>query len=131
MNLKDYIGESTSHDKKLMLERKETTILRLESTSTVFFLILPNLNYGKVINGVASSSEGQNEETTQGTTQKTTQKILELIRNCPQIARAELAKLCEMSSDGVKWQLNNLKSNGKIRRVGPDKGGHWEVIEKA
>ena len=69
-------------------------------------------------------------KTTQDTTQKTTQKILELIRNCPQITRAELAKLCEMSSDGVKWQLNTLKSNGKIRRVGPDKGGHWEVIEK-
>ena len=131
MNLKDYIGESTSHDKKLMLERKETTILRLESTSTVFFLILPGLKYGKVINGVASSSEGRDEETPQDTTQKTNQKILELIRNCPQITRAELAKLCEMSSDGVKWQLNNLKSNGKIRRVGPDKGGHWEVIEKA
>lgn len=22
-----------------------------------------------------------------------------------------------------------LKENGKLRRIGPDKGGHWEVVE--
>lgn len=88
MNLRDYIGESTSHDKKLMLERKETTILRFESTSTDFFLMLPNLNYGKVINGVASSSEGQNTEAT-------------------------------TDAGGEKTGMK-----------GPDKGGHWEVIER-
>ena len=135
MKLKDYIGEATSYDKKLMLERGETIRPRFESTSTDFFLILPNLNYGKVINGVVSSSNGQDAETIQdtpqSTTQKTTQKILELIRNNPQITRAELSRLCEISLDGVKWQLNNLKSKGKIHRVGPDNGGHWEVIEKS
>ena len=39
LKLNDYIGESTSHDKKLMLERKETIVPRFESTSTDFFLI--------------------------------------------------------------------------------------------
>jgi len=28
----------------------------------------------------------------------------------------------------VQWQLNNLRAAGRLRRVGPDKGGHWEVI---
>ena len=23
-----------------------------------------------------------------------------------------------------------FKENGKLRRIGPDKGGHWEVLEK-
>lgn len=121
-------------------KRGEVVTPRFESTSTDFFLILPNLNYGRVINGVDSSSEGVNSDvgtnargktTPQVTTQKTAQKILELMRNHPQITRDVLAKQCEISSDGVKWQLNNLKSKGKIRRIGPDKGGHWEVIDEA
>ena len=38
-------------------KRGETVVPRFESTRTDFFLILPNLNYGRRINGVESSSE--------------------------------------------------------------------------
>lgn len=31
--------------------------------------------------------------------------------------------------DGVKYHLNNLKKNHIIKRIGPDKGGYWEIIE--
>ena len=41
----------------------------------------------------------------------------------------ELAEACGISPDGVKWHLKQLQTKGLIRRVGPDKGGHWEVIE--
>jgi ATP-dependent DNA helicase RecG len=34
-----------------------------------------------------------------------------------------------MTEDRVKWNLNKLKTQGQIRRVGPDKGGYWEIIE--
>ena len=33
-----------------------------------------------------------------------------------------------LSQDGVKWNLDKLKKSGKIRRVGPERGGHWEVV---
>ena len=62
------------------------------------------------------------------TTQKTTQKIIELIRNYPEITKEELAEKCGVTSDGIKWQLKKLKSQGVIRRIGPDKGGRWEII---
>ena len=78
--------------------------------------------------------DGTVEKTTQKTaqeiTQKTAQKILSLVSSRPRITRAELARLCEISSDGIKWQLNQLKAKGLIRRVGPDKGGHWEIVEE-
>ena len=35
-----------------------------------------------------------------------------------------------ITEDGVKYQLNKLKKQGRIARVGPDKGGYWEVINK-
>ena len=32
-----------------------------------------------------------------------------------------------------KWavlkQVDKLKGQGRLRRVGPNKGGHWEVLE--
>ncbi len=67
-------------------------------------------------------------ESTQKTTQKTTQKILEAMRDNPEITRMELAALIGITADGVKFAINSLKNAGAIRRVGPDKGGHWEVL---
>lgn len=67
---------------------------------------------------------------TQKTTEEaeTTQKILSLIKQKSDITRQELAEACRISSDGIKWQLKKLQEKGVIRRVGPDKGGHWEIV---
>lgn len=72
------------------------------------------------------------DETTQKSSQKdenTTQKILEAIKENPAVTRDELALICGISSDGIKYQLSNMKKNGLINRIGPDKGGKWEVIK--
>ena len=72
------------------------------------------------------------QETTQKTAQKTTQKIVELLRERPALGRKELAELLgDITEDGVKYHLNKLKAEGVIRRIGPDKGGHWEVLENS
>jgi ATP-dependent DNA helicase RecG len=61
--------------------------------------------------------------------QKTTQKILELIKEKPRITRKELAEKIGISKDGIKFNLNQLKKQNKIKRVGPDKGGYWEILK--
>lgn len=67
--------------------------------------------------------------TTQKTTRKTTQKILAILRRHPSVSRKEIAEsLGKITEDGVKYHLDKLKSEGIIRRIGPAKGGHWEVI---
>ena len=62
------------------------------------------------------------------TTQKTTQKIVEQMRSNPTISIEELAELCGLTRDGINYNIRNLKNKGIIKRIGPDKGGHWEVI---
>lgn len=86
---------------------------------------------------VTENYPGNNRKTTQKTTenypendQKTTQKILESIKSNPKISRKGLAEICGISSNGIKWQLKQLQAKGRIRRIGSDRGGHWEVIEK-
>ena len=61
--------------------------------------------------------------------QKTTQKILTAMKGNPNITISELSKICEITVDGVKWQLKSLTKSGHISRIGGDRGGHWEVLE--
>ena len=55
--------------------------------------------------------------------------ILELKLN-PKITRKELSLKLHIGTTSVYRILNNLKEKNKIKRVGPDKGGHWEIIEE-
>lgn len=57
-------------------------------------------------------------------------KIIDFIKNKPTITIVELSKLLNISDRAVKNNLNKLKNAAIIKRVGADKGGHWEVISK-
>lgn len=90
----------------------------------VFRIIQPlNENYSfdaEIANGIGG----------QKTTQKTTQKILAAMEDNPNVTISELSEICEITVDGVKWQLRNLTKTGRIARIGGDRGGHWEVYRK-
>lgn len=60
---------------------------------------------------------------------KTRVKILSLLRSNASMSREELAHQLGITVKGVDWQIAKLKQEGKLKRVGPDKGGHWEVLE--
>ena len=63
------------------------------------------------------------------TREKTREKILTVMEASPQITTAELSEILGISIKGVEWQVARLKQNGVIRRIGPDKGGRWEIID--
>ena len=64
------------------------------------------------------------------TTQKTTQKIIEAIANKSDITQKELAAVIGITEDGVKYHVTRLREKGVLKRIGPDKGGYWEVVKK-
>ena len=63
------------------------------------------------------------------TTQKTREVILDALEKSPDFTNKELADICGISIDVIKYQIKQMRSLGLIRRIGPDKGGHWEVIK--
>ncbi|MBI4396252.1 MAG: putative DNA binding domain-containing protein [Elusimicrobia bacterium] len=69
------------------------------------------------------------EKTVVKTVVKTREKIIALIRQNPALTRAEIAKNTGLSVRGVEWNLDELKKQGILKRIGPDKGGHWEVVK--
>jgi ATP-dependent DNA helicase RecG len=67
------------------------------------------------------------EKTTPKVVEKTVEKILGLIKESPKITQQEIMKKTGLTRRGVEWNLMKLKKERLIRRIGPDKGGYWEV----
>jgi predicted HTH transcriptional regulator len=47
----------------------------------------------------------------------------------PNLTAEELAARLSVTSKTIKRDFAALKNDGRIRRVGSDKTGHWEVIQ--
>lgn len=68
------------------------------------------------------------QKTPQKTSQKTSQKILELIEGNPQISTHNMADVIGIDIRNIHRNIKKLQEQGVLRRVGPDKGGYWEII---
>ena len=60
--------------------------------------------------------------------QKSREKIIELLSVDGSLSAASLAALIGITPKAVEKHLSRMKAEGILRRIGPDKGGHWEVI---
>jgi ATP-dependent DNA helicase RecG len=78
---------------------------------------------------VGGGMDDGSQKSSQKGTQKSSQIILDLIRKTPSITIQQLSSELGITDRAVKKQLRNLKSQGLLKRVGPDKGGHWEAVE--
>ena len=86
---------------------------------------------------VAELTWGALEKTTQKTPEKSSEKssekhasLLAYIAAEPGISAKALADKLGITSRAVEKQLAQLKDQGKLQRMGPAKGGHWEIIER-
>ena len=81
-------------------------------------------------NQKSSEESNQKNKSNQESDQKSDQKILEAIQSNPTITIKELQEYCGLSESGVKKIIRGLRASNLLRRIGPDKGGHWEVLAK-
>ena len=64
--------------------------------------------------------------------QKITSKqftVLNIIRSNPSISRNDLADKLGINVSAVRKHIDALRKKELLKRVGPDKGGHWEVLK--
>ena len=60
--------------------------------------------------------------------QKTDDKIIELLKVNPRHSSKTLAVALGLTQKGIEKQLAKLKTQGRIERIGPAKGGSWKII---
>ena len=88
------------------------------------------LAFSKGLEGATKkrSEKGGQKKAVRKNGQKTVDRLLALIASHPHITQADMVATLGITRSTIQKHLSNLKSAGKLRRVGPDKGGHWEVI---
>ena len=62
------------------------------------------------------------------TSQKTSQIMIDLIKEDPYITTAKMAEFIGIDRRNITRIIKKLHDQGVVRRVGPDKGGFWEII---
>jgi ATP-dependent DNA helicase RecG len=56
-------------------------------------------------------------------------KVLTLISQNRKASITYIAVQTELSSTGIEKIITRLKGKKVLKRVGPAKGGHWEIVE--
>ena len=59
---------------------------------------------------------------------ETALQIINEIRNNPNVTLSEIAEKIGVSRRWIATNMKHLQDTGVVKRVGPNKGGHWEII---
>ena len=86
-----------------------------------FTITFPNVNYD------SGESDLKMEKWPEKWPEKC-QQIYDAIRLDSSITIAKLESLLDTGHTTVKKMLAEMQNEGFIRHIGPDKGGHWEVL---
>ena len=81
---------------------------------------VPTLQITETESGLKSTLKG---------TLKSTGRIMWIMSESPYVTIPQIAEQLELNVRGIAKHVNNLQDEGIIKRVGPDKGGHGEVVE--
>ena len=77
----------------------------------------------EVIEKVIEKARALNEKLTENRI-----SIIKLIKENPYISKSELSKCVGISENSISRNIEAMRDK-YLRRVGPNKGGFWEIIE--
>ena len=78
--------------------------------------------------GVSKSATGGKKSGKKGG-KKTEDRILDLLARNPKLTFAGMVEALGISRSAIQKHVERLKDAQRLRRIGPDKGGHWEVVK--
>lgn len=125
---------------KILKEDKEEYIKTLVATREnddlnifrrfMFSCMVRNLAHD--IDVFCKSTEESREKTPKSREKKpkSREKIISLLSQDGSLSATALAERTGITPKAVEKQLAKLKAEGQIRRIGPDRGGSWEVLGK-
>jgi ATP-dependent DNA helicase RecG len=72
---------------------------------------------------------GTREKAREKTPEKTDAAVLRMLLEHSELSIAELAESLGKAPSTIERAIRKLRESGRLQRIGPDKGGHWQVIE--
>lgn len=110
-------------------ENDDLNIFRNFMTSTM----IKNLTHDIKVYRKSLEEDYESGEKIQKSREKKTksrEKIIALLSRDNTLSAAALAERIGITHKAVEKQIARLKADGVIKRIGPDKGGHWQVVTK-
>ena len=82
--------------------------------------------------GVPQESTGKStgKSTLKSTLKGTKKKIIEIMADDSTVTIPQIAEQLKLHPRGIEKHIKQLQEQGLIKRIGGDKGGHWEIVEK-
>ncbi len=65
-----------------------------------------------------------------GKIEKSSGKIIRLLKENSKLTIPEMSKIIDVTERSIERNIENLKKKNVLKRIGPDKGGHWEIINE-
>ncbi|AJE22036.1 Fic family protein [Azotobacter chroococcum] len=93
-----------------------------EATPFVEFMLQALL---RALEEAVESETGSSVQSAEESSEET--PLLTLLRSNPSLTAKQAAERLGLSQRAVEKQLAALKAGGRLRRIGPNKGGHWQV----
>lgn len=91
-----------------------------ESTENTDSEIFVDFMLEVILNAIKSRNDPVNDPVNQ---------VLEIIKRTPNLSYNQIAIKIGKSPATVKRALSKLKESNRIKRIGSDKNGHWEVCK--
>jgi ATP-dependent DNA helicase RecG len=120
---------------KLILSKEPDTKFSEVGTKFITTFIRRSYYEGKQVGEKGSEKGGESKE--KRLVEKGVEKlsanenlIYTLIRNNPYISKNEMMSQGSLTKKTVEYNIEKLKKKGILKRIGPDKGGYWEVVKK-
>jgi ATP-dependent DNA helicase RecG len=70
----------------------------------------------------------ERKEGSEKSSEKSSEKILAILKERNMASAREIAEILGLTPRAVEKQIGALKAAGRLRRLGPAKGGRWEVV---
>jgi ATP-dependent DNA helicase RecG len=104
--------------------------LRVHADFVTMTFMLPATMARRTVGGDLEETPGKTLGEALGKTLgKTPDLILQRLTGVPTATIPELARFLGKSDSAIERAIRRLRADGRLRRVGPAKGGHWAVIE--
>lgn len=119
-------GRGTLKIVRLMQEAGlQPPVMRVNAGFVTLTFTLPSNLLPQTMGESREEAPGKTPGKTQG---KTPDLILGRLAEAPSASIPELAQALGKSESAIERAIRKLRADGKLARVGPAKGGHWQVL---
>lgn len=121
---KEYIKDGHAFC-KVCHERKDGKVMEFFDNKMIFKIAVMGINveFLKEFNGSTTKETTKEKGSIQA-------QIVKLMESNPNITAEQIAKeIQDITADGVRYHIRNLKAHGIIEREGSTKAGKWVVIK--